>query len=419
MKNLIILCIVLVISASCKQESWTAFRGSKNNAISNSKNVPLNWSEEENVNWKTEIHDFGWSAPVVLNDQIWVTTATNDGKKMYAVCVDFESGEIIHDILVLEQEKVNWKNSLNSYATPSPVIEKGFVYVEFGTYGTACIASETGKIIWKRSDISTERVPHGPASSPIIYKNLLILHHEANEILRITALDKKTGKTVWQNHRPEECYIGVQSDWRKSHATPMVIKVNGQNQLISIGAQVCQSFDPETGEEIWRVRYGFDSTVSCPLFWDGKVFINTGVNFLAGKKWAEIWAVNPEGNGDITETNVLWKCTEDVPGISTPVVNNGLIFMVSERGMLTCLEAKTGKVIWKEKLKGQFNSSPIWIDMKVYITSLSGVTTVINASKEFEILAENALDGRYIAPPSVASKSIILRSNSHIYNIRN
>ena len=379
-------------------------------------NVPTTWSESLNVKWKTEVHGRGWSTPVIMGDQIWATTATEDGKKMYAICVSAKSGEILHDILVLENEKPSWKNGNNTYATPGPVVRDGFVYAEFGEYGTACIEAKSGKIIWKRTDVSTEHVIHGPASSPILHKNLLILHHEATKTLKIIALDIKTGATVWQADRPEEYYTGVQDDWHKSHASPIIITVNGKDQLISEGSQVCQAFDPDTGKEIWRVFYGgHDSTVSSPIFWNGLVYINTGLNTMG----VEMWAVRPDGIGDVTNTHVLWKCKNDVPGLSTPVVKNNLIFMVSEKGQLSCLDAKTGNLIFKQKLTGNynFNCSPVWIGDKVFLTSHDGITTVIKADKTFQLLSENKLDGKFIARPVVSENSLIIRSDSYIYRI--
>ena len=382
--------------------------------FSSAEGIPTIWTESNNIRWKTEIHGKGWSTPVIVGDQIWLTTATGDGKKMYAVCVSKETGKILHDILVLENAKVQWKNEQNTYATPSPVAAGGYIYAEFGTYGTACIEAKSGRIIWKRTDVSPDGVPHGPASAPIIYKDLIILHHEGINIRRISALDRNTGKTVWQVHRPEELYVDLQEPWRKSHASPIIITVNGKDQLISVGSQICQSFDPATGKEIWSVRYiGGDSTVSSPLFWNGIVYINTGL------KPTELWAVNPDGKGDVTETKVLWKCKDNVPGISTPVVKNGLLFMVDEKGQLSCLDAKTGQLIWREKLQGNysFNSAPVWIEDKVYLTNMEGQTTIIRAERKFTVIAQNKLDGQFIARPVVSGNSLIMRSDSKLYRI--
>lgn len=379
-------------------------------------NIATTWNESKNIKWKTEIQGKGWSTPVITGDQIWITTATEDGKKMYAVCLNKESGKILHNIQVLENEKVKWKNEMNTYATPSPVAADGYVYAEFGPYGTVCIEAKSGMIIWKRTDVSAENIPHGPASSPIIFKNLIILHHDAADSHKITALNRKTGATVWQVNRPPEFYEGLQEAWRKSHTSPIIISVNGKDQLISVGSQLCQVFDPETGKEIWRVTYGGgDSTVSSPLFWNGIVYINTGL------RPTELWAVRHDGKGDVTATNIIWKCKENVPGISTPVITNGLIFMVNEKGLLSCLDAKTGQLIWKKKLQGNynFNTAPVTLEDKIYLTNMDGVTTVIKADKKFQVVAENKLEGKFIARPLFSENSLIMRSDTHIYRIEN
>ena len=385
---------------------------------SSSANVSIatKWSETQNIKWKTGIHGKGWSTPLILGDQIWLTTATEDGKKMYAVCVSKESGKIIHDIPVLENKKVNWKNETNTYATPSPVAADGYLYAEFGPYGTVCIEVRSGGIIWKRTDVSTENIPHGPASSPVIFKDLLILQHDAGESHKIIALNRTTGATVWEVNRPPEFYKDLREDWRKSHSTPIIIHLNGKDQLISQSSQLCQVLEPETGKEIWRVTYpGGDGTISNPLFWNGIVYINTG------NSNKELWAVRPDGKGDVTTTNVIWKFSENVPGISTPVISNGMIFMINEKGILSCLDAKTGKLIWKEKLQGSysFNFAPASIEGNIFLTDMDGVTTVIKADKKFQIVSKNKLEGKFIARLVVSENSLFIRSDTHIYRIEN
>jgi outer membrane protein assembly factor BamB len=415
-RHSVIICILFQtgsLLAGNTRNTYTTADASVSNAPGN---IATTWSESKNVKWKTAIHGKGWSTPIILGDQIWLTTATEDGKKMYAVCVSKESGKILHDILLLEIEKAKWKNEMNTYATPSPVAADGYVYAEFGPYGTICIEAKTGRIIWKRTDVSPENIPHGSSSSPVIYKNLIILQHDAGVSHKITALDRMTGATVWQVNRPPEFYKDLREDWRKAHSTPIIITVNRKDQLVSESSQLCQVFEPETGKEIWRVTYsGGDGTVSSPLFWNGIAFINTGLS----KK--ELWAVRPDGNGDVTASNVIWKFNENVPGISTPVISKGLIFMINDKGNLSCLDAKTGKFIWKEKLEGSysFNFAPVSIEGNIYFTDMDGVTTVIKADKKFQVVAENKLEGKFIARPVAAENSLIMRSDTHLYRIEN
>jgi len=415
---LLLVGVVFLTNSLRSSSNWTEFRGTQHDGCSDATGLPLEWSEQKNIKWKTAIHDRGWSSPVVWRDQIWLTTATADGHQLYAVCVNLQTGKIIHDLLVFENEQPQAINNMNSYATPTPAVEENFVYVHFGTFGTACLDIKTGTKIWERRDLNCNHV-QGPASSPIIYQHLLILHLEGDDVQFVTALDKKTGKTVWTVHRPEEHYRDARPLFRKAYITPIIIQVNGQDQLISNGALVCQVLEPLTGKEIWRVVYGYDSTVSMPLFTEGLVLVNTGLDYVDGKQYVRLWAVRPEGHGDVTHSHVVWKMEENVPGLSSPLAHEGLVFMVDDKGTATCLEAKTGYVVWQHKLRGSHLPSPVYAEGRVYYSGQKGKTTVVAASRTFKILAENQLDGEIWASPAIVGRSILLRTDKFLYRIEN
>jgi len=410
--------VVILFFFSCKssvtfqETDWRFFRGTQLDGCSPNKGLPIFWGEDTSVVWKTPVHDLGNSSPVILNNQIWLTTAKNDGTELYAVCIDFVTGKIIHDIMVFSPDKVPQKHSLNTYATPSPALENGFVYVHFGSMGTACLNSSTGAIIWKRTDLYCDHV-QGPASCPILYKNLLIFNLEGVDVQYVIALDKTTGKTIWQNPRPQEYYVNEPPIARKGYSTPIVINVNGKDQLISVGSEVCIAYDPLTGVEIWRVNYSSDSAIAMPLYSNGLVLFSTGF----GGASVRLIAVNPQGTGNITNSGKIWETNIDVPGINTPVVHNGLVYMIQEKGQLTCLEAATGKVFYKEKLKGDFYSSPICADGKVYFPSKQGMVYVLKEGQTFEILAQNKLNSEFWASIAVSGESIVLRSDKYLYLI--
>jgi outer membrane protein assembly factor BamB len=410
----IILAFAVIDTTACGQDNdWRFFRGTNLDGVSENKGLPLHWGEDTSVVWKTAIHDKGNSSPVILNNQIWLTTAKADGKELYAVCIDLPTGIILHDILVFSPENIPSIHSLNTYATPTPAIEEGFVYVHFGSMGTACIESATGKIIWTRTDLICNHV-QGPASCPIIYKNLLIFNLEGVDVQYVIALDKKTGKTVWQNLRPQEYYVNEPEIARKAYSTPMVINVNGRDILISVGSEICSAFDPLTGKEIWKYTFSSDSAIAMPLYSNGLLIFSTG--FGGG---APVWliAVKPDGTGNITQSGKVWETDQDVPGINTPVVHNGIIWMIQEKGLLTCLEAKTGKVFYKKRLKGEFYSSPLCADGKVYLPSKQGIVYVLKEGSEFEVLAQNRLNTEFWASIAVSGKSLLLRSNTALYLI--
>lgn len=398
-------------------DSWTHFRGSNLNGISADNLVPVSWNDTTNMIWKTEIKGKGWSSPVVLGNQIWVTTATGDGKEMSAICTDFQTGNILFDILLFKQDSIYGKHSINSYATPTPCIEEGFVYINFGSTGTACIGTANGKVIWKREDFKVEHV-QGPGSSPIIYKDFLILHFEGIDQQFVVALNKKTGETVWRTDRPKECYEPLQPIGKKAYITPIVIHVNGRDLLISNGSAVCIAYDVMTGKEVWRVVQGEDSTISTPISENGVVFFYTSfVKPAEGENYTDLMAVDPGGIGDVTKTNVLWRLKSPVLQLLTPLVKDGLIYTVDTRNNLLVIDAKTGIVLYTKKMKHKFNSSPVYAGGRVYFISVKGETTVLEAGSTPVVLAENFVAGEVFATPAIVRNSIIIRNESTLYRI--
>jgi len=423
-RKTILICLIVLVplifseQASSQQQNWTHFRGSTLNGIAEAKDIPLTWDDSV-IKWKTKIHDEGYSSPVVYDNQVWVTTATPDGTELYAVCTDFQSGEIIYDIKVFTPDETEGKHSLNTYASPTASIEKGFVYVHYGSNGTACINTTNGSVVWKRSDFKV-RHAQGPASSPVIYKNLLILHFEGTDARYIVALDKSNGKVVWKTSRPEEPYQPLAPIGRKAYITPLIMSVEGRDLLISNGSAVSIAYDPNDGKEIWRVVAGAESTISMPVAENGVVFWYTG--FFTGddgKKYTELLAVNPGGKGDITATNVLWKKKEELSRNQslTPVIKDGLIYTVNTRNIMSCIEAATGKEVWSEHVTSNFDSSPLYINGNIFFFSVKGEVLVIKAGRKYEPVATSQMDSGIWATPAVLRNSVILRTQKYLYRI--
>jgi outer membrane protein assembly factor BamB len=404
--------------ANSQDKNWTHFRGSDLNGITETDNIPLKWDESV-IKWKTEIHDDGYSSPVVYNNQIWVTTAKPDGKELYAVCIDFKTGEIIHDIKVFTPEEVERKNSLNTYATPTPCIEKNFVYVHYGSMGTACINTANGSIVWKNTDFKCKHV-QGAASSPVIYKNLLILHFEGTDVRYIVALDKSNGKLVWRSDRPAEPYEPLTVIGRKAYITPIIINVKGQDMLISNGSAVCIAYDPGTGSEIWRVVDGAESTIAMPITENGVLFWYAGYMVDGNSnKYTDLLAVNPDGKGDITGTNINWKKHDELSQnqMLTPVIKDGLIYTVTTRNILMCIDAVKGQEVWSTHLTSNYNASPIYINGNVWFFSVKGEVLVIKAGRKYEVVSQNKMDSGIWATPAVLRNSMILRTQDYLYRI--
>lgn len=403
-----ILCL-LASHALGDPTNWPEFRGPHGDGRSDAAELPLTWSEKEHVVWKTPIHGRGHSTPVVWENQVWLTTATEDGRVMSGLCVDRSSGKVLHDLKLFEVAAPEpLGNTLNSYASPSSAIEPGRVYVHFGSYGTASIDTATGKTLWQRRDLPCQHF-RGPGSSPILFRNFLILTMDGFDVQYVCALDKETGKTVWKTDRSFE-FGSMDGDLRKSYTTPLVVEA-GRLQLVSCGAKAAYSYDPLTGKELWRVRYPGFSNASSPVFGDGLVFINTGF----GK--ADLLAVRPDGSGDVTESHVVWRCTKGVSLKPSPVITQGLVFMIADNGILTCLEAATGNLVWMKRVEGEFSASPILAAGRIYVFSHEGKTTVVEAAKTFVQLAVSTLDEGFMASPAVAGKALLLRSKTHLYRI--
>ena len=390
----------LLAGMACQSSGdWTHFRGSDLDGISHDKSAPINWTDTENIAWKTALEGRGWSSPVVYKEQIWYTTATRDGKEMFAICTDFNTGQNLFNIKVFQPDTLYRKHSINSYATPTPCIEKNYVYVHYGRYGTACISTLSGEIIWSRTDLQCEHV-QGPAASPVLYKDKLILHMEGSDIQYIIALDKSTGETVWKTDRPKEIMDKLEWIGKKAYITPLIVKVNGKDQLISNGAAVCIAYDPETGKEIWRIVQGEDSTISMPSEENGIIYFYTGyVATPDGEKYAELLAVDPDGQGDIAASNILWRARSPILQLLSPLVKDGLVYTIDSEGTLLCIDAKTGETVWSEKLKGKYNSSPVYSAGHIYFSSIQGETLVIKEGRELDIVARNSLDGEIWATP--------------------
>lgn len=419
-----LICIFLILFISAhgtlysQNKDWTHFRGSNLNGLAEKDNIPLKWDDSV-IKWKTKIHDMGYSSPVIFNNQVWVTTAKSNGKELYAVCLDYKTGKIIFDILVFTPESIPGKHSLNSYASPTPAIEKGYIYVHYGSMGTACINTKDGSIVWKNTEYKCRHV-QGPASSPVIYKNLVILHFEGTDVRYIVALDKSNGKMVWKTDRPAEPYMQITEIGRKAYTTPLILNVKVRDMMISNGSAVCIAYDPNNGKEIWRVLNGAESTVAMPISENGIVYWYAGYMVGSdGSKYTELLAVNPDGSGDITGTNVLWKKHDELSRNQslTPVIKDGLIYTVNTRNILMCIDAATGEEVWSTHVTSNFDSSPLYVNGNVWFFSVKGDVLVIKAGRKYEIVAENQMDSGIWATPAVLRNSIIIRTQNYLYNI--
>jgi outer membrane protein assembly factor BamB len=412
------ICLVsMVLLGAAARADWPDFRGPTRDGHAPS-GLPLHWSETKNVRWKTPIPHRGWSTPIVLDKQIWLTTATPDGHDFYVLSVDVDSGQIQQTKQVFHCDKPEpLGNPMNAYASPSPVGERGRVYVHFGSYGTACLDTTNGEILWKRDDLPCRHY-RGPGSSPILFRDRLILTMDGVDLQYVVALDTKTGKTVWKTDRTAEWNdldaTGKprdEGDLRKAYTTPLVVEVNGSPQMISVGAMAAYSYDPLTGRELWKIHHGGFSGATRPIFGHGMAFLATG----SGQ--SQFLAVRPDGRGDVTDTQVVWRTVRGVPRLPSPVLLDDLLFTLSDNGIATCWEAKTGQELWKERLGGEFAASMLVSGGRVFCFGQDGKATVFRTIRRFELLATNVLDAGFLASPAVVERALILRTKTHLYRI--
>lgn len=395
-------------------EGWPEFRGSNGTGLAEAKGLPLRWSETENVRWKTPIHDKGWSSPVIWDQQIWLTTATADGKQLFAICVDRATGKIVHDRKLFEidqPQSMGDAQTYNSYASPTPAVEAGRVYAHFGSAGTACLDTATGKKVWTRSDLTCNHF-RGAGSSPILFDDLLILTLDGFDQQYLVALDKATGETRWKQPRAID-YPTNNGDLKKAYSTPAILNIAGRTELVSPSAVATLAYDPATGKELWKVYHGGMNAAARPQRYQDLIFICTG----DGGPFRLV-AVKGGGSGDITKTHVAWKQNRGIPNRSSPLVVDDLLYMVSDKaGVASCLDPKTGNTLWQQRLEGEHVSSPVYADGRLYFFNRDGVGHVLAAGREAKVLARNPLNGGCMASPAIAGKELYVRTTTHLYRI--
>ena len=405
------------------EESWPQFRGPTAQGISDATGLPVKWSETEHVKWKTPIHGKAWSSPVVLGNQIWLTTATEDGFELFAIAIDRTTGKIIHDLKVFDVQDPQYADKFNSYGSPTPVIEEGRIYLTFGSAGTACLDTITGKKLWERRDFPCNHF-RGAGSSPTVWRDLLIMHFDGSDLQYVVAVDKRDGHTVWKTDRSvdhkdltAEGKPIRDGDFRKAFSSPLVIEHEGVPLLISVGSNATYCYEPATGKEIWRVEdLRFHTGTVRPVIGFGMVFTATGL------PKGDLWAVKLGGHGVVTDTHVAWKFSGSVPNRPSPVLVGDLIFMVhQDTGVVTCVEAKTGTLVWRERLPGVGNhsTSPTYAEGHIYFFNENGDGVVIEAGRTFNVLAHNKLDAGFMATPAIAGKAMFVRSKTHLYRLEN
>lgn len=427
----LLLSLPLAAASLFAAPSWPEFRGPTGDGVAKQATaLPLTFSETQNVRWKTPIHGRGWSSPVLISGQVWLTTATEDGKELSVVCVDAKTGTILHDKVIFQVENPQFCHKFNSYASPTPIVEAGRVYVTFGSPGTACLDTQTAKVLWERTDFVCNHY-RGAGSSPIIWEDKVIMPFDGSDFQYIVALDKKTGQTSWKTDRSvdfqdldSEGKPQAEGDFRKAFATPHVAMHEGQPILISSGAKAHYAYDPRTGRELWRVEErGQHSASTRPVVHDGIAYIPTGFSN------AQLLAVKLPSLQNASEAaaaarvldggSLAWRLKRHVPNKPSLLPLPGsLLFMIDDGGIATCVDTASGQERWSERVQGNYSASPILAgNDRIYVCSEEGKVSVLQAGGEFKLLAENKLADGFMASPAIDGNALILRTKTHLYRI--
>ena len=393
-------------------DDWQVFRGPAGDGSSTLKNLPIEWSIDKNVTWKTDLPGEGWSSPVVYKGVVYLTAAIAQSKTDETSAYDLTVFGIN-----LDNGEVRWKKTVfvqpadaprrhqkNSHASPTPIVQDDQLYVHFGHQGTACL-SLTGEVIWKTVSIEYKPV-HGNGGTPVIVDDTIVFSVDGAATAKVIALDLSNGEVRWTFDRESN------APRKFSFSTPALIEVDGKRQIVSPGSDVVHGLDAETGEMIWKVKYDGYSVIPKPVFRDGLVYVCTSYN----TPW--IYCIDPTGKGDITETHVRWSHQKQVPHTPSIIITEGRIYMVSDRGIGSCLDAKTGEVIWQERVGGNYSASPLLANGLIYMQSEQGDATVIEAGPEYKIVAKNTFGQRTLASYGVTDGTLLIRTSESLYCVQ-
>ena len=428
----------LILSAAPPE--WPEWRGpgGQGHAPLSARNLPTTWSDTSNVVWKSVLPGRGWSSPVIDGNRIWVTTAhetpaspeeTKERLKantsdqpltllskvaMHALCIDRTIGRILYDLPLLSERDPQWVHTLNSYASPTPVLESGRGYFHFGTFGTFCLDTTSGAILWTNTSLKIMH-ENGPGSSPILAGDLLVFHLDGSDTQSIVALDKRTGKPAWQT--PRSGTMANHPQLRKSYATPALVPLAGQSQLLSQGADWLYAYDPANGQELWKLKYGSlgFSLSSRAVTGHGRIYLCTGYSR------SEVHAIqlpSKSGTNPVPAATHAWKYTKGAPTMSSPLlVGNELYFVNDSGGMFTCLDAHTGQEIYRERLGGSHSASPMLAEGLIHLASREGDIHLIRPGRKFELVAKNQLPGQIMASPVALDDALYYRTDTALYRI--
>lgn len=405
--SLAVVAILLVCQPTVWATDWTEFRGPTGEGITTATGLPLEWGPDKNVVWKTSVPGLGWSSPIVLGDRVFLTTAVgaedqqSGPQELRALAFDVSTGKLLWNVEVFTPKETSMHQK-NSHASPTPITDGEHIFVHFGTYGTAALATD-GTVLWRQSKIDY-RMQHGTGGSPISVDDLLIFSCDGSDVQFMIALDKGTGKIRWKKDRP-----AIANSRKFSFSTPLAIEVDGQTQVVSPATDQVVAYAPADGKELWTVPYSGYSVIPRPVYGGGLLYLATSYNN------SELLAVRP-GSRD-AEAKIVWRLQRGAPHTPSVVYHDGLVFLVSDRGIGSCVDAETGDILWQKRVGGNYSASPLLSKDRVYFQSEQGVATVVRAAGEYEVLATNDMKERTFASYAVVGNDFLIRTETQLYRI--
>jgi outer membrane protein assembly factor BamB len=393
-------------------ENWPRFRGPTGQGHSQATNLPVEWSAEKGIAWKTPLPGEGWSSPIVWNDRVYVTAARNEGRDCHVVALDLATGNVVWDRLVFSQT-LKRKEQKNSFATSTPCTDGERIYACFAD-GSLAAVSLTGDVLWVNRDFPYFS-KHGLGASPIVQDGLVIMPYDGSspgaelevgwkkpwDQALVVAFDAATGKVVWKSGR------GLS---RVSHMTPLVVSVDGRPQLISPAGDRVQGFNPATGELVWSVYSQGEGVTPSPVVDGDLLFTSSGFEATTLRTIRL-----PGARGEVTATHIAWEQKKGAPTQSSLIYVAPRLYAVTDNGVITAYDGATGELAWQDRLGGTFCASPIFAEGRLYFLSEQGDTTVLAPGDKFDVLAKNPLGERCQASFAVTDGRLIVRSDKHVY----
>jgi outer membrane protein assembly factor BamB len=391
-------------------ENWTRFRGPNGQGISNEVDLPVRWSAKDNVAWKTSIPGNAWSSPIVYDDHVFLTTATEEGTSCRVICVNRDDGSIAWNTEV-HRQVTGPKRRKNSYATPTPVTDGERVYAVFYD-GTVVAVDFSGNRVWMNSEVKFFSL-HGLGASPLLAHGQLVMPFDGSsrdddrvgwkvpwENAVVLSLDAATGTVRWKGKRGKS---------RVGHVTPIL--VDDETQIVSAGGDRVQGFDARTGKRIWSIYSQGEGVTPSPVVGDGLIFTSSGF------EEPTIRAIRLGGEGDITNTHIAWEQKKGVPVLPSPLYVHPHLYTISRDNILHCMEASTGKMVWLRRLTGAHSASPVFADGRIYVLSEEGVTFVLRPGPRYDEIARNSIGETCLASMAVSQGHFYIRSSEHLYSI--